>query len=110
MSHRQPLKTHASTITSIKLSKVHVVPDARMCEREDNQDLEKIGGRHMRSFAESERFVECSGRIVLQCDKCEEALILLGREEDWQAERALFECHCGQVLALTDRRSEGVLT
>jgi hypothetical protein len=64
----------------------------------------------MKSFAESERFIECSGRIVLECTECGEALILLGREEDWQWERTFFECHCGQKLTLMNRRNEGELT
>jgi hypothetical protein len=58
----------------------------------------------MQSFAESERFIECSERIVLECNECGEALILLGREEDWRLERTFFECHCGQTLTLTNRR------
>ncbi len=64
----------------------------------------------MKSFAESERFVECSERIVLECNGCGEALILLGQEEDWRSERTFFECHCGRKLNLTDRRDEGALT
>lgn len=64
----------------------------------------------MQSFAESERFIECSGRIVLECNRCGEALILLGRKEDWQSERTFFECHCGQTLTLMNRRDEGILT
>lgn len=63
----------------------------------------------MQSFAESERFIECSERIVLECNECGEALILLGREEDWRSERAFFECHCGQELTLGSRR-ERILT
>ncbi len=63
----------------------------------------------MQSFAESERFIECSGRIVLWCNECGEALILIGRQEDWQSEqRTFFECHCGQTLM--NLRDEGVLT
>lgn len=58
----------------------------------------------MQSFAESERFVECSDRIVLECHKCGEALILLGREEDWISERVSFECQCGQTLTFINRR------
>jgi hypothetical protein len=49
----------------------------------------KIGG-HMQSFAESERYIECSGRIVLWCNKCGEALILIGHQEDWQSEQGTF--------------------
>jgi hypothetical protein len=64
----------------------------------------------MQSFAESGRFIECSGRIVLWCEECGEALVLLGREEDWGSERTFFECHCGQKLTLANRRNEGVLT
>lgn len=65
----------------------------------------------MQSFAGSGRFIECSGRIVLWCGECAEALILLGREEDWRrSQRTFFECHCGQKLTLADRRDGGVLT
>ncbi len=65
----------------------------------------------MQSFAESERFIECSGRIVLWCNKCGEALILIGHQEDWQSEqRPFFECQCGQTLTLMNLRDEGVLT
>jgi hypothetical protein len=64
----------------------------------------------MQSFAGSGRFIECSGRIVLWCGECGEALVLLGCEEDWRSERALFKCHCGQKLTLANRRDEGVLT
>ncbi len=64
----------------------------------------------MKPFAESESFIECSGRIVLECSECGEALILLGREEDWRSERRFFECHCGQALTLMDRLDEGILT
>ena len=64
----------------------------------------------MQSFAESERFIECSGRIVLWCEECGEALVLLGREEDWGSERTFFECYCGQKLTLANRRNEGLLT
>ncbi len=64
----------------------------------------------MQSFAGSGRFIECSGRIVLECNECGEALILLGREEDWRSKRMFFECHCGQRLTLMNRLDAGVLT
>ena len=64
----------------------------------------------MKPFAESERFIEWSGRIVLECNECGEALILLGREEDWRSERTFFECRCGQTLTLMNRVDEGILT
>ncbi len=64
----------------------------------------------MQSFAGSGRFIECSGRIVLWCGECGEALVLLGCEEDWRSERTFFKCHCGQKLTLANRRDEGVLT
>jgi len=65
--------------------------------------MEKTGG-HMRSIAKPERFVECSGRVVLECDGCGEALILLGHEEDWRSGGASFGCRCGQTLTLANRR------
>ena len=64
----------------------------------------------MQSFAGSGRFIECSGRIVLWCGECGEALVLLGCEEDWRSERAFFECHCGQKLTLKNRCDKGGLT
>jgi hypothetical protein len=64
----------------------------------------------MQSFAGSGRFIECLGRIILWCGECGEALVLLGCEEDWRAQRTFFECHCGQKLTLANRRDGGVLT
>jgi hypothetical protein len=72
-------------------------------------NLKKTGG-HMKPSAKSERFIECSGRIVLECNECGEALVLLGREEDWRSERMFFECDCGQRLTLMNRLDAGVLT
>lgn len=64
----------------------------------------------MQSFAGSGRFIECLGRIILWCAERGEALVLLGCEEDWRAQRTFFECHCGQKLTLANRRDGGVLT
>ena len=64
----------------------------------------------MQSFAGSGPFIECLGRIILWCAERGEALVLLGREEDWGSERTSFECYCGQKLTLANRRNEGVLT
>jgi hypothetical protein len=64
----------------------------------------------MRREPESERFVLCSERIVLECE-CGERLVLLGLEEDWYSElRTLFECDCGGKLTLADRLDEEGLT
>jgi len=58
---------------------------------------------------EEEHTVECSGRIVLVCKKCEENTTLLGLEEDWALEeRTDFTCACEQNLTLADRESEEV--
>lgn len=62
----------------------------------------------METTAEQEQFVECSGRIDLECG-CGERLVLLGLEEDWQSERAEFGCRCGRTLTLADRADEEVL-
>lgn len=53
----------------------------------------------------SERTIEPSGWIVLECSGCREHLILLGREEDWSKEhRDAFECsECGKTVTLADR-------
>jgi hypothetical protein len=64
----------------------------------------------MQSFAGSGPFIECLGRIILWCAERGEALVLLGCEEDWRAQRTFFECHCGQKLTLANRRNGGVLT
>lgn len=64
----------------------------------------------MQSFAGSGPFIECLGRIILWCAERGEALVLLGCEEDWRAQRTFFECHCGQKLTLANRRDGGVLT
>ncbi len=56
-----------------------------------------------------ERTLECSGRIVLDC-QCGDRLILLGQEEDWRSEgRSDFECGCGKNLTFADRPDEEVL-
>jgi hypothetical protein len=57
---------------------------------------------------DSERFVVCSERIVLEC-KCGARLVLLGLEEDWQSERNVFECECGEKLTLANRAGEEAL-
>jgi hypothetical protein len=56
----------------------------------------------------SERFVLCSERIVLEC-KCGESLVLLGLEEDWQSEQIVFDCECGESLTLANRPAEEAL-
>ena len=64
----------------------------------------------MRHNPESERFVLCSERIVLEC-RCGEVVILLGQEEDWYSEgRTVFECECGNRLTLADSSGENELT
>jgi hypothetical protein len=64
----------------------------------------------MEGFTESDNAVECSGRMVLECDGCGERLILLGLKEDWISEqRTNFECQCGQSLTLADRLDEDVV-
>ena len=58
----------------------------------------------MQQDPNSERFVLCTGQVVLGC-QCGERLILLGHEEDWYSEgRTTFECgKCGRNLTLVDR-------
>ena len=57
--------------------------------------------------SQSEHFVLCSERVVLECHQCEERLVLLGREEDWYSEgRTVFECECGEMLTFADRFEE----
>ncbi len=58
----------------------------------------------MQRHSKEERFVLCSEHIVLECHRCGERLILLGRENDWHWEgRTVFECECGEGLTLADR-------
>ena len=65
----------------------------------------------MRRDPESDRFILCSERIVIECE-CGERLILLGLEDDWYSElRTTFECECGEHVTLADRLDEeGELT
>ena len=69
-------------------------------------------GEHMQQSLEpdeSDKNVECSARIVLECG-CGERLILLGLEEDWRSEqRTDFGCSCGENLTLSNRLNEEVL-
>jgi hypothetical protein len=53
----------------------------------------------------SERTIDTSGRIVLECSGCGERIILLGQEEDWSREhRHAFECGgCTKTVTLADR-------
>lgn len=51
-------------------------------------------------------YVDCSGRLVLECKRGGEHLVLLGLLEDWRSERTSFECACGESLTLADRRDE----
>ena len=52
-----------------------------------------------------ESFVDCSKSIVIDCSRCGEKLLLLGRESDWATEgRTAFECGgCGKKLSLKHR-------
>ena len=56
------------------------------------------------SEQEEERSVLCSGRIILECAKCKERLVFLGREEDWLSTRPIFECEGGQSVSLAGNR------
>ena len=61
------------------------------------------------SSEQEERLVDCSGRIVLDCE-CGEGLTLLGLEEDWRSEKHTdFVCRCGQSLTMRDRVDEDAL-
>ena len=53
----------------------------------------------------SERTIEPSGQIVLECSECGEHLTLLGLEEDWRKEhRDAFGCSgCGNTVTLAHR-------
>jgi hypothetical protein len=63
----------------------------------------------MEQSPESDKVVEWSDRIILECS-CGERRILLGLEKDWLAEeRTAFRCRCGEILSLADRVDEDVL-
>ena len=53
----------------------------------------------------SERTIEPSGSIVLECSECGEHLTLLGLEEDWPKQhKTAFGCRaCGNTVALAHR-------
>ncbi len=62
--------------------------------------------------ANGERSIELSGRIVLECKKCGERVILLGRAEDWHQEGGTsIGCSgCGEKLNLSvDHADEAAL-
>jgi hypothetical protein len=41
-----------------------------------------------------------SDRMILECNRCGEMVVVLGREEDWYMEGYIFfECQCGQQLS-----------
>ncbi len=43
--------------------------------------------------------------IMLECRRCGEMMVLLGREEDWRSEgRNVFECECGESLTISANR------
>ncbi len=43
--------------------------------------------------------------IMLECRRCGEMMVLLGREEDWHSEgRNVFECECGESLTISANR------
>jgi hypothetical protein len=53
----------------------------------------------------SERTIDTSGQIVLECGGCGERVILLGHEDDWSREhRHAFKCSgCNKAVTLADR-------
>ena len=53
----------------------------------------------------SERTIDISGKILLECSGCKERVVLLGHEEDWSREhRNAFECSgCNKTVTLADR-------
>ena len=53
----------------------------------------------------SERTIEPSGSIVLECSGCGEHLTLLGLEEDWPKQhKDAFDCSgCGNTVTLAHR-------
>lgn len=55
----------------------------------------------------SDRFVEFSERIVLECD-CGEKVILLGIEDDWVSRQDDLACECGRSVTLSDRADDEV--
>lgn len=60
----------------------------------------------MQPEPESEHFVLCSERTVLECE-CGERLVLLGLESDWHSEgRTIFNCECGRSLTIVDNLIE----
>jgi len=66
-----------------------------------------VGGNNIVQYGqETDHYILCSDRIVLDCG-CGERLVLLGLEEDWHSERSIFECVCGEELTLADRHVEG---
>jgi hypothetical protein len=55
---------------------------------------------------EADNSVTWSDRIILECKRCGDSLILLGLEEDWRSEGTRLECRCGAKLTLADRTDD----
>jgi hypothetical protein len=47
-----------------------------------------------------------SGRVILECEKCGERLVLGDPDEVWLSTRTLFECECGHGVSLASRLEE----
>ena len=66
------------------------------CLLEGGFGISEKGGSRVRHSWEPES--DCT---VLECYRCGEVIIVLGREEDWHTEgNIFFECECGQRLAI----------
>lgn len=61
----------------------------------------------MQQGSDTELYVICTDRFVLEC-RCGGSLVLLGPEEDWYAEgRTTFECpECGGWLTLAEQSND----
>ena len=81
-----------------------VVREALWGRRREMRDTERSSEAPL-SNALSERTIEPSGQIVLECSACGNRLMLLGLEEDWPKEhRDAFACGgCGKTVTLAHR-------
>src|SRR5918997_5828090 len=98
------------------LRQPQVEPGSRCaCEvgmRAQRKNKKNIKGANVRSPfgseqpSESGRFLEPSGRVVLEC-LCGGKLVLLGQEQDCQKEGCtVFRCECGRELTLAEDRAD----
>ena len=101
------LRSYASSISYLKLSFVHVVLEAPMCE--PGFAVIQPKRRKGESSQHMEDRSEPGCTSILECE-CGQRLVLIGPEEDRRSRRAVFKCECGRKLTLDDHADQEAFT